>query len=87
MDISYRVDKIDITAAIKSASTWQQKSDNVTEDSTNTELTEAFVSFGIAQGIINCLKQQKIIDRFDFESLSMNQLRIRNKLDNLKKWL
>lgn len=84
MEKSYKVDLVDVAAAIKSAKNWQGQADSVTEDSTDTELTEAFVDYGIAQGLINCLKQLNVIDRFDYESLSRKQIHIKIKLVELQ---
>lgn len=80
MEKSYRVDQVDVTAAIISSKNWQGQADSITEDSTDTELATAIEDWGITQGYINCLKQLDIIDRFEYENLSRKQLLIRSKL-------
>lgn len=57
----------------------------VTEKSSKEEIDEAFIDWGITQGIINALKKLCLISKQEYESLSNQQKAIREYLNALNK--
>ena len=80
----YLVDSTDYEAAIKAARLWQEQANQVSEESLNKELKEAFIDWGVAQGYINSLRRLKVISQEDYEFLAKKQLVIMERLKNLK---
>lgn len=85
MKKGYIVDATDYEAAIKSTRLWQEQANQVDEESLRSELEEAFVDWGIAQGYINGLRQVQVISQEDYVFLAKKQLVIWERLKNLKK--
>lgn len=81
----YLVDASDVKSAVMSAHLWQQQANQVTEESSESELDEAFIDWGVAQGCINILKKLQTISKEDYEYLSRQQKIIQERLKLLDK--
>ncbi len=72
------------TRVLKSARSWQKQAGSVNEVSTQSELVEAFVDWGITQGYLNCMRLSGIAPLGPYEEVSKKQQHIRNKLGELQ---
>lgn len=78
------VDKAAVQEAIKTIENLQDKADRLSEDSTNTELKDAYHNHGISHGYIRCLKDLELISGPDYNRLFMRQIKISEKISALQ---